>query len=229
MKIGLISDIHANHVALRAVLDALEGVDLILCAGDLTGYYTEPNKVISELIKRDIRFVIGNHDWYIDHPPRKADQLLGQSMKFTRTHIMPEFRKLLRDGSPEMQIEVDGLAIAVFHGSPWNPLDQYIYPDYPHFERFRKVDADVIVLGHTHHPMIQHIADRVLVNPGSCGQPRDNDKRASCAILDSQAASVNIVRVDYNVDTVISSIQSHGLDMRLAQVLVRNSQEEGNK
>jgi putative phosphoesterase len=216
VKIGLIADIHANRVGLRAVLDRLRGVDLILCAGDLTGYYTDPNGVISELLDRRVQFVIGNHDSYLENPPASANSALRQSIDFTRARLSPEYGRLLVDCPAQLQLEVDGLAIAVYHGSPWDALEEYVYPDYPCFERFAQLDAQVIVLGHTHYPMVRKVRNRLLVNPGSCGQPRDGDQRASYAILDTQTVAVRIERVGYDLEQVIASARSCGLDGSLA-------------
>jgi putative phosphoesterase len=226
VKIGLIADIHANRVALRAVFDVLQSVDLLLCAGDLTGYYTDPNGVISDLLDQSVQFIVGNHDWYLDNPPNAPNQVLRQSIEFTRSQLLLEYRRLLANTRSQLRLEADGIQIAMYHGSPWDPLEEYVYPDYPHFERFVEIDADVIVLGHTHYPMIREICGRLLINPGSCGQPRDRDLRASCAVLDTQTVAAQIVRVDYDVEQVIASIRSFGLDRRLAQALISRYPED---
>jgi len=221
MKLGLIADLHSNEPALKAVLDTLSFADRILCAGDIVGYYTDPNNVISNLLEHDVTYIVGNHDWYLDNPPDKPNQLLSQSIEFTRSVIIPSYRQLLADAPSQVQLEIDGIKMAMYHGSPWDSLEEYIYPDYPHFEKFADVESDVIVLGHTHYPMIRRINGRLLINPGSCGQPRDNDWRASCAILDTKSIDVSIIRVEYDVDQVIRSIQSFGLDMQFANALIR--------
>lgn len=217
MRIGLVSDIHGNLPALRATLDALGGVDAIVCPGDLTGYYTEPNRVISTVLDSGMRFIIGNHDWYLDDPPSDPNALLRESIEFARSRVSPEYRRLLADSPKHMELECDGSRVAVYHGSPWDHLEEYVYPDYTHFERFEEVDADVIVLGHTHHPIVRRMGDRLLINPGSCGQPRDGDPRAACAVLDTRERTCEIVRVQYDTEPVIAGLREHGLDMRLAK------------
>jgi putative phosphoesterase len=221
VRLGLLSDIHANKPALEAVLRALEGVDKIFCVGDLVGYYTDPNGVIAKLLECDITFIIGNHDWYLNNAPPKPNRLLRQSIQFTSSVILPEYRRMLADKPSQLHFELDGVRISLYHGSPWDTLEEYIYPDYPHFERFDDIDADVIILGHTHHAMIRSLNNRLLVNPGSCGQPRDNDWRAACAVLDTQTRSVQIVRVEYDINSVVRSVHSCGLDAYFAKALLR--------
>jgi putative phosphoesterase len=223
MKIGLISDPHGNRVALRAVLDALRGVDLVVCAGDLTGYYTDPNGVISDLLEHGVQFIVGNHDRYLHNPPRAPDRVLRQSIEFTRSCLAPEYRRLLADSPAHLRLALDGLRIAMYHGSPWDPLAEYVYPDYAHFERFAGLNVEVVVLGHTHRPMVRRLGGCLLVNPGSCGQPRDGDPRASYAVLDTRSLAARIERVTYDIDQVIASVRSCGLDLSIAKALVSRS------
>ncbi|MBA4392209.1 MAG: metallophosphoesterase [Desulfobacca sp.] len=220
MKIGLIADIHANYAALKAVLDELNHqVDQILCAGDLTGYYTEPNRVIQTLLDRQVTFIIGNHDRYIDCPPQNPNALLAASIDLTRSLIRPEFQARLKREKTEWHSKTDGLRLSMFHGSPWDPLEEYIYQDYSDFERFSEVQADVIILGHTHRPFIRWIGDLLIVNPGSCGQPRDGDRRASCAILDTITRQVFIKRFNYDASEPLTAIWENKLDQKLTDYL----------
>jgi len=220
MNVGLISDPHANYSALQIVLNELcPVVERIFCAGDLTGYYAEPNKVIQTILDRGVIFTIGNHDWYIDHPPNKPNALLTQSIELTRSVIRPEYQNLLTMKEAELHLNVDGLRLAIFHGSPWDPLEEYIYPDYPEFNRFEEVEADVIILGHTHRPFTKWVAGRLIINPGSCGQPRDGDPRASCAILNTTTKEVTIIRLEYDASEELRAIQEKRLSKKLVRYL----------
>lgn len=219
VKIGLISDIHSNRAALKAVLKALAGVDMILCAGDLTGYYNDPNGVIADLIKQKVLFIKGNHDNYLESPPEKANQLLRDSISFTSSKILPEYKQLLKKTPTHLTINLEGLRISMYHGSPWDTLEEYIYPNYEHFEKFASVDADIIILGHTHHPFVRKTCGRQVINPGSCGQPRDRDVRASYAILDSKDVSVDLLRVNYNASQLIKSLSTFTFKKKLVKYL----------
>ena len=218
----MIADIHSNKPALQAVLGALDGLDMIYCIGDLTGYYTDPNGVISMLLEHHVDFIIGNHDWYLRNPPRQPSQLLHQSIEFTLSQILPEYRQLLTDSPSQMQFRLGGVLISMYHGSPWDTLEEYVYPNYPHFENFADMDADTIILGHTHYPMVRNINSRLLVNPGSCGQPRDEDWRASCAVLDTNTLDVEIIRVKYDISQVVDSVYTFGLDRDFSDALLKH-------
>lgn len=219
MKIGLIADIHANRPALKAVLRELQGVDRIWCAGDITGYYPDPDGVISALQEHQVEAIKGNHDWYLENPPPAPNALLRQSINLTLSRIKPENRRLLQDLSLEKTWELDGLRINMYHGSPWDNLEEYIYPDYNHFDRFAALDADIIILGHTHYPMLREIQGRIVINPGSCGQPRDGDTRAAFAILDTQTRAIAFRRVAYDTSLLKQSIHTLGLNEKLLSYL----------
>ena len=81
------------------------------------------------------------------------------------------------------------------HASPWEPFNDYIYPGSPQLARFAQLPDDFVILGHTHVPMVQHVDGVTVINPGSCSQPRDQDRRGSYAILDLERREVDIRRV----------------------------------
>ncbi len=194
MRVGLISDIHGNLPALRAVLDALRDADAIFCAGDITGYFESPNEVIAELRERGVEMIAGNHDVYLRNPPASANAILRRSLDMTRSLITRENLDFLSTLPCEKRFALDGLRIAMYHGSPWNPQEQYIYPDFGNWERFAEIDADVVVLGHTHRPILRQIGSVALVNPGSVGQPRDGDPRPSYAVLETPSGRIELAR-----------------------------------
>ncbi len=216
MKIGLISDIHANLRGLEAALACLEDVDQILCAGDLTGYYTQPNEVIAKLRERGVKWIAGNHDVYLRGIPATANGALPTSVEFTRNAITAENATLLATAPCQMRVLVGGLHIAVFHGSPWNPQDEYIYPDFKEWERFVAVDADVVVMGHTHRPLLRYVAGKCIVNPGSVGQPRDGDPRAAYAVLDTEGVAVTFGRAAFDAAAADQEAAAAGLLLRKA-------------
>jgi putative phosphoesterase len=196
MQIGLISDIHANLPALRAVLAALQSADAILCAGDMTGYFDSPNEVIAELRARNVEMIAGNHDVYLHNPPPSPNAVLQRSLDFTRATITGENLAFLATLLCEKTLALDGIRIAMYHGSPWNPQEQYIYPDFKNWDRFADIDADIVLLGHTHRPILRQIGSVTLINPGSVGQPRDGDPRPSYAVLDTASRAVKLARVE---------------------------------
>lgn len=222
MKIGLISDIHANLYGLKSVLSKLNDADEIYCAGDITGYYTYTNEVFDELSSHKVQFIRGNHDNYVvsDETVPRSD-IMSESVNFARAHISPHNLDILKRTPETLVLTLDKLKVMIFHGSPWKM--EYIYPSYPHFGRFSKLDADVIVLGHTHIPLVKSVNDKLIVNPGSCGQPRDGNPSASYALLDTKKKAASIHRVTYNTKPVINAVEQNHLNPKLSQILERQS------
>ncbi len=208
VKVGLISDVHANRPALRAVLHDLRGVDRVLCAGDITGYYTEPNGVIRDLVRRGVECVKGNHDAYLEALPPGAGTVLRRSVSYTKSRLTEEHGAFLRALPTMIERSFGGLRFHVCHGSPWDHLEEYVYPDFSGFDRFACVDAEVIVLGHTHHALHRLVGDKIIVNPGSCGQPRDGSPGAPYAILDTKTRRVDFRNASCDPPTPIECIQS---------------------
>lgn len=207
MIIGLLSDPHANAHGLRAALAALRaaGATEIICAGDAVGYHIAVNEAIDELRSARVHSVLGNHDAMLlgrlaVDPGRFADY----GLEYAARVITAENRDWLARRPERLDVERDGVRLAVVHGSPWAPLTDYVYPDYAHFERFADVDADLVVLGHTHRPFVRRVASRTVVNPGSCGLPRDGLGGAAFALFDTTSGDVSLERVSYDESPVSS-------------------------
>jgi len=200
LRLGLISDIHANPYGLKAVLDRLQSCDVILCAGDITGYHTGVNEVFDILEEHDISFILGNHDEYLLRKSiEDLNPSLRRSIKCTRRQISEGNLEKLREAPLSRGFLFDGLNIAMYHGSPWNLLEGYVYPDHVYFHNFAQIKADLIILGHTHIPFVRGN----VVNPGSCGQPRDYDPRASYGIFQTETAEITLGRVKYDSSKVV--------------------------
>ena len=221
MQIGLIADIHANSEALSAVLRRLRGnVDVILCAGDLTGYYARPHDVFRILENEEVIWIAGNHERLLSlRSFDSLNNLIRRSVEFTLSVIDTSMLTRLTAEPTHKWLELDGLQIAVYHGSPWDSVNEYIFPDFTNWERFTKLGADLIVLGHTHVPFVQHVEDTIVVNPGSCGQPRDCDPRAAFAVFDTCTKRVRVERSEYELEKVCKEIEVLGFDPILQKVL----------
>jgi len=220
MRLGIISDIHSNVYGLNSVMMELRNCDTILCAGDITGYYAFVNEVFEVLDRYNIQFIRGNHDGYLFQKDTSAyGPIKKRSVEYTEEVIFKENLHELRKAKLQYNRTIDGIKIKMYHGSPWNKLEEYVYPDYPDFERFNEIEADLIILGHTHHPMIKRVGDMLIVNPGSCGQPRDRDPRASCMVFDSETGKAAIRRAKYDMKKVCESVKENGFDSKLVEVL----------
>lgn len=223
MRIAVLSDIHSNLAALEAVLDDLPEVDELLCSGDLVGYGAEPNEVIDLVRKEQIRCVMGNHDYAaVTGDVRGMNHLAAQAALWTHRVLTEENRKFLRSLPLESKIKLSGKTVYLTHGSPRDPLWEYVFPDISNsslLEIMREVEADISVFGHTHVPMLRKIFGKLVLNPGGVGQPRDFDARAGYAILEldeKEEPTIQFKRVKYDIDRTARKIREAGLPEELA-------------
>ena len=206
MKIALISDIHGNLDALRAVLDAAEskGVERILFAGDLLGYYYQPAECLSLLKSWPCEYVRGNHEELFF--ALLADSSLAESLRLRYGSSLLQAQKTLSleqiqtiQTWPEtLALTVDEVNILLCHGSPWQN-DTYIYPDseITLLQRCAETGFDYVILGHTHYPMHKSWGKTQILNPGSVGQPRNRQPGASWGLLDTFSGSYHIYSEPY--------------------------------
>jgi putative phosphoesterase len=229
----VISDIHANLPALTAVMDKIPDQSKIICAGDIVGYYTEPNAVCELLRARDVACIVGNHDLYVLN---KLNYAQSNETKYrvhwTREHLtknnlnwlqqLPEtrtFKKQTNINNKCMQ------NISVHHGSMLN-IEEYIYPNTP-IDHLTLADNTITVLGHTHHPMIRDKdSGACILNPGSVGQPRDRNPAASYAIINFKTQSITIKRVSYDVPKYQKKLEQLNLTHAAIHILSRTVNEQ---
>jgi|SRR4030042_3136892 len=223
MRVGIISDIHGNSFGLAAVLADLDlqGVDCVLGAGDMVGYYPYVNEVFELLRLREMTWILGNHECYLlGKLTVTQERWQSYNLNYVECVIDEDHREWLAQLPTERYLEFDGARWVLCHGSPW-AVDEYIYPNYKYFERFIDLEADVIVMGHTHIPMIRQAGRVLLINPGSCGQPRDGNPLAAYALVDTKTNHVEIRRIAYDVDTICHRILAERFDPKLTKFLYR--------
>lgn len=205
-KIAFISDIHSNFVALEVVLEQIDslGITQIYCAGDIAGYHSQINECCDALKERDIKTVMGNHDWYLGGGGLcERSKTASKVIAFQARVITPSNLDWLRN----LPLQISTPAFRMVHGSWSNPLDDYFEPEEVYFS---KLEGNVFVTGHSHIPTIQEFESGLYCNPGSVGQPRDNDPRASFAVLENGRFSIE--RVTYDVDKVASLMRAQGFE-----------------
>ncbi len=218
MLVGLIADVHSNAVALKAVLSALrkEGVEKIMPAGDIIGYNPYPNEVIELFKKNKISSILGNHDRaLIEGDTSWFNQYAATALEWTGKVISHDsfgyIARLKNTGS----ITVDKIRIFMVHGSP-RDFDEYISPEDVMPEFISEVNADVLVLGHTHVQFKKEYPSGIIVNPGSVGQPRDGNPDAGFAILDTESGKITLKRISYDIEKVIGDMLAAHLPEKLA-------------
>jgi putative phosphoesterase len=189
MKIGIVSDIHAHPEALRRTLEDMASVDMVLCAGDVISDYRFCAETVDILQRARVHCIQGNHETSL-FGGRNPDYLRKCQREFA-----PDLLDFLALAPLSLEFEAAGAKVLMVHASPWEPFDEYIYPHSPQLTRFAQLPYDFVIFGHTHVPMV-HRADGVtVINPGSCSQSRDQDKRGSYAILDLETRVVELRRV----------------------------------
>jgi predicted phosphodiesterase len=243
MRYALISDIHANLPALRAVLgdiDARKDVDAIYHLGDLVGYAPWPNEVVALLLEREIPGIAGNYDSTVatdyKHCGCRADtprdeELSHLSYEWTRAHVTPETKKYLGNLPFRVDIRplgghVSGTTISLVHG---NQTLNTVYVTEDRSDSFlekmaRDIGAragDVICFGHTHKPWQRTVGGVRFINTGSVGRPKDGDWRACYVMLtiDQSDAGVEFIRVLYDLEQAANAIRESDLPSEFADVL----------
>jgi putative phosphoesterase len=183
LKLGLISDIHADLQSLKLALDILQGqrVDRILCAGDLVDKGYDGDAVVDRIRECNIPSVVGNHDWLADKNQHWMLRNHGQTYPMLLTDDTLTYLETLPDTIARAW---EGQRVLVAHGTPWS-RDEYVFP-YSKPALFKQVaqfaEADVIILGHTHEPMIALVDEVSIFNPGSvCGNQTHGS--GTCATL----------------------------------------------
>ena len=223
MKVAVISDVHANLEALRAVLGQIDAEE-IYCLGDLVDYGAQPNEVIRNVRGTGAKCILGNHDWAaLTGDASMFNARAAMSSVWTRKALTAEsagyLRSLPLDLRPELRVET-----YFTHGSPEDRLWEYVHPR-THSDLFGhyldKLKVRLVGLGHTHVPYVWREDGRTVFNPGSVGQPRDGDWRASFAELSVKGSEVRVElkRVKYDREGAASKIREAGLPWSFAERL----------
>ncbi len=210
--IAMISDIHANLEALVAVLDDIRkhGIKKIYCCGDIVGYGANPNECIELVRANKIESVLGNHDYGIVGINKNCLNLGEKALYGDKVVDVLDWtkEKLTKENYSHLSALKCTLNVGdvlLVHGSPRDPL--FTYVDFPQPSLIPE-DIRVLVMGHTHVPFIKYFNEKLAINPGSVGQPRDSDKRASYCIFKGDDAE--IIRVEYDIDGAAKKIKEAG-------------------
>jgi putative phosphoesterase len=189
MKIGIVSDIHAHPEALRRTLEEMPSVDRVLCAGDVISDYRFCADTVDILRRAQVHCIQGNHETSFFGGCNPA------YLRKCQHEFAPDLLDFLALAPLSLEFEAAGAKVLMVHASPWEPFDEYIYPFSPQLTRFAQLPYDFVIFGHTHVPMVHRADEVTVINPGSCSQPRDQDKRGSYAILDLENRVVELRRV----------------------------------
>lgn len=226
MKIGVLSDIHANLVALETVLTDIGDVDALWVCGDTVGYGPDPSEVLALLAERKATLVAGNHDRAVA-TGENLDLFNAPAAVAARMHqgwLSAEERDLLA----ALPRTLEANDVTLCHGSLRDPLWEYVTNPKSAAASLALAKTSHCCAGHTHVPSLYRagseqqpgrvayekpypLAPRAFLNPGSVGQPRDGDPRAAYAVIDVEARSVTFHRSTYRIEETQRRIRARGL------------------
>jgi putative phosphoesterase len=221
MKILLLADIHANWPALQAIT---EPCDVCLVLGDLVDYGLEPGPCIAWVRQRAAHVVRGNHDHGAAQDVRIAGRtgfryLTAATRPLTRQRLTAEERRYLASLPLTRMVTLNETRFLLVHATPRDPLDEFAPADVDFWgRRLAAVEADVICVGHTHQPYVLEVGDKLVINPGSVGQPRDGDPRPCYAIIEDHR--VELKRIEYPVEDAVRTIQESNLPDAAKELLI---------
>ncbi|MCC6173751.1 MAG: metallophosphoesterase family protein [Chloroflexi bacterium] len=242
MRIGVISDVHANLIALEAVLSAIQPIDQLWCLGDIVGYGPQPNDCVDLLVSQPkFLAVAGNHDYAaIGRIGIEAfNRFAALAAQWTAEQLRPTVREYLA-ALPTLTSSGE---FTLAHGSPRGPLWEYILNARTAQANFEHFHGPFCLVGHTHVPAVftldpagdvqaHRVAGeaevslarpgwRFILNPGGVGQPRDGDPRAAFLVVDTERATATWRRVSYDVERTQRLMRRVHLPDRLADRLAQ--------
>jgi len=243
MKIAIVSDIHGNLHALEAVMADISHyqVDEIWCLGDIVGYGAFPSECIG-LVKEKCSIVLaGNHDLAACGriPLEEFNLEAREAVEWTAGRLSEKEVEFLQTLEPSQEIMVDGVKIALAHGSPFEPIWEYVLGSFDIervFYYLEEKGMQLCFLGHSHvqffssslmlHPELLRSEEKVVfgknelavINPGSVGQPRDYDPRSAFCLVEIEdgKTALQLKRVEYDIEAAAGAIVEAGLPVFLA-------------
>ncbi|MCZ6612314.1 MAG: metallophosphoesterase family protein [Planctomycetota bacterium] len=232
---AVISDIHANLEALQVVLDHIDtqNIDRIICLGDILGYGPSPVECVDLVAERCEWSLMGNHDFGVVYEPTNFNLAAEQAAYWSREQFeaQPGSDKSAKrwEFLSRLRVRVSFDSFLCVHGTPRRPINEYLFPEdavnspVKMQQIFELIDRYCLV-GHTHVPGVftdepdfyppedldgeykLRDDEKAIINPGSVGQPRDLDPRASYAVIDDDR--VRFIRLEYDIDAVVAKIRS---------------------
>jgi len=213
VRVLVVSDVHGNWPALEAV--AAVPHDAVLCLGDVVGYGPQPAECLRWLRSSGAAMAQGNHDRSLADgvPPRcrpDFEWLAAATRQVARRQLTEEETAFLRALPPKREVALDGRRLVLLHAAPADPLYGYLGPDPEAWrEAVTGIQADLVLVGHTHLQFHLRLGSVDVVNPGSLGQPKDGDPRAAYAILEDGVPRLE--RSSYPVERTAEALAAAGI------------------
>ncbi|MEW4488427.1 metallophosphoesterase family protein [Thalassoglobus sp. JC818] len=213
MRILVLADIHSNWAALRAID---EEFDHCVFVGDLVDYGTNPLPCIDWVRRNVDAHVRGNHDHAV---AQRVQATSGQGFRQLAAATRPLHWDLLDSRRMKFlgrmpvttHFRVEDTLLYLVHATPRDPMDEYLGPDEAAWSaRLAGIESDFVCVGHSHVPFCLQLDGKTVLNPGSVGQPRDGDPRASYAIIEDGKPSLH--RVEYDIDEAVAQLRESGVE-----------------
>ena len=223
MRILVVSDIHSNWPALAAID---EPHDLCLCLGDLVDYGPDPAECVRWAMEHADHAIRGNHDHGVAQSvPVTGDTgyryLTRMSRPLQWPALAPDERTYLLQLPLTKRLTLDGKRFLLVHGTPRDPLDEYLMRDPATWaKRVENAEADIVCVGHSHMQFNLMAGDVVVLNPGSVGQPRDGDPRAGYAIIED--GRIELKRISYSIDEAAIRIERTDMPDRAKALMIES-------
>ncbi len=222
-NVAIISDIHGNYPALRSVIRDINerSISNIVCLGDIVGFYSMVNECIDLLREMNVFSLIGNHDFALLYNngeisrSKTCTRVLKRQMEQLTLENLNWLKTLKSNGFVSTPL---GDAKCV-HGGLRDPVDEYLYEITKCYVEKNIFNEKMLLHGHTHIPRYQIVGGKIIINPGSVGQPRDEDVRASYCIISSEG--IQFIRVNYDINELESDMLSKGYEQYIVDILRR--------
>ncbi|MBM3199542.1 metallophosphoesterase family protein [Candidatus Woesearchaeota archaeon] len=226
MRTAILADIHGNIEALQAVVmhAKTQRITGFLVAGDMVGYGANPNEVLQLLQEIKAVMILGDHDKYSTNSEdiRLFNEYAQKAMLYTRNALTPKNKELLNSLKETYEQVIEGRKVFMVHGSVNDHLKEYVHattPDNVFSAMLKQAKADILIMGHTHQPFVRRIMGKLIINPGSVGQPRDYTPKSDYCILDTQYMQATIQKVSYDIGKAANKIVAAGLPRYLGDRL----------
>tara|TARA_B100000035_G_scaffold77178_1_gene64378 strand:+ start:1401 stop:2099 length:699 start_codon:yes stop_codon:yes gene_type:complete len=223
MKIGFLSDIHGNIEALKAVMHDIKKnqVSKVYCLGDYLGYYFKPNECLNLLNKKNCKMIKGNHEEYYlrikanKNLLKKYENKNGKGITVALRTISVKNYKILQTLKRKISFSIkeNNKNFLLFHATPKSLIEK-IYPDTKkkYLKKFISKKYDYYIFGHSHRRTQIEIKNKKFLNPGSVGQPRDENKGANWLLYDANLDKFIFKNTKYSIDSILDDINKFDLD-----------------
>lgn len=202
MKLGVISDIHGNDVALNSVLSDMPKVDKKICCGDIVGYGPSPERCLDTIRDEFDIIVMGNHDRNVATKDLEDMNLMSED--YAKRVLSNKKLRWLRSLPDEYNSDI----MKVVHSHPTRK-GTYVEPrDFPRMKKYLNGEK-ILLMGHTH-KVHSYKSDVLIANPGSVGQPRDGNVYSSYMIIETDPLEAEVRRVEYDINKVKQRIVNLG-------------------